>query len=177
MDGTLEKIADQRWRLRFVRTLPHPPEKVWRALTEPEHLAAWFPTSIEGDRAAGAKLRFAFTNDAAPALDGEMVEYDPPSVLEMRWGDDELLRFELRPTDSGTELTFLNTFEQEGKAARDAAGWHACLDLLAVELLGEKPPWDPDTRWSEVHPGYVEAFGPAASTIGPPDWHPLSGDG
>jgi Activator of Hsp90 ATPase homolog 1-like protein len=39
--------------LRFVRYLPHPPAKVWRALTEPEHLAAWFPTTIDGHAARG----------------------------------------------------------------------------------------------------------------------------
>ena len=34
IDGTLE-AADGTHRLRFVRDLPHPPEKVWRALTDP----------------------------------------------------------------------------------------------------------------------------------------------
>jgi hypothetical protein len=33
MNGELSKDGDQ-WRLRFVRRLPHAPEKVWRALTE-----------------------------------------------------------------------------------------------------------------------------------------------
>src|SRR2546430_6015265 len=32
---------------------------------------------------------------------------------------------------------FVNTFDQVGKAARDAAGWHACLDVLACRLSGE----------------------------------------
>jgi uncharacterized protein YndB with AHSA1/START domain len=27
------------WRLRFTRSFAHPAEKVWRAITEPEHLA------------------------------------------------------------------------------------------------------------------------------------------
>jgi hypothetical protein len=64
MLGTLDKV-DGRWRLRFTRHLRHPPAKVWRALTEPEHLGAWFPAAIEGERAAGARLRFAFPDDAA----------------------------------------------------------------------------------------------------------------
>ena len=37
MEGTLED-AGGRWRLRFTRPLAHPPGKVWRAITEPEHL-------------------------------------------------------------------------------------------------------------------------------------------
>ena len=41
-DGTLEE-RDGRFVLRFERRLPHPPEEVWRALTEPDRMAAWFP--------------------------------------------------------------------------------------------------------------------------------------
>jgi uncharacterized protein YndB with AHSA1/START domain len=164
--GRLEPHGE-RWQLQFVRTLAHPPEKVWRALTEPEHIRAWFPADIEGERAAGAALRFVFREDEGPTLDGEMLVYDPPSVLEYRW-DKELLRFELRPNDDGaaTVLTFLNTFDDLGKAARDAAGWHACLDALACDLAGEPAP---EKRWAEVHPLYVEAFGPEAASTGPPD--------
>lgn len=63
MYGTTEHLDDGRWRLRFVRTLPHPAEKVWRALTEPAHLAHWFPSTIDGERAAGAPLRFVFPHE------------------------------------------------------------------------------------------------------------------
>ncbi|MGH8944855.1 MAG: SRPBCC family protein [Acidimicrobiia bacterium] len=165
--GRLEQI-DDRWQLRFTRRLPHPLEKVWRALTEPEHLAAWFPTTIEGERAAGAALRFAFHEGEAPPLDGEMLTYEPPRVLEFRW-DDDTLRFELQPDGDGTVLTLLNTFDELGRASRDAAGWHECLDLLGYHLTGEHPPWAPGQKWGEVHPDYVEQFGPEASTIGPPE--------
>jgi uncharacterized protein YndB with AHSA1/START domain len=168
MQGELERAGD-RWRLRFVRRLPHPPEKVWRALTEPEHLAAWFPTEIHGERATGARLRFVFPNGEGPTLEGEMVAFDPPRHLELRWGEGEELRFDLEPEDEGTVLTFVNTFDELGRAARDAAGWHACLDLLEHHLAGEPPPWDSGQRWAELHPGYVEQLPPEASTIGPPN--------
>ena len=79
MQGQLEHI-DGRWQLRFTRKLAHPPEKVWRALTEPEHLAAWFPTDIEGERAPGAELRFVFRNGEGPTIAGKMITYDSPSV-------------------------------------------------------------------------------------------------
>jgi uncharacterized protein YndB with AHSA1/START domain len=166
-DGQLER-HDGRWQLRFTRRLAHPPEKVWRALTEPEHLAVWFPTTIEGERAPGAKLRFAHRDGAGPAVDGEMLAYDPPRLLELRWGGDETLRFELRPEDGGTVLTFVNVFDEFGKAARDAAGWHACLDVLALHLDGAQPPWTPGERWAQVHESYVERLGPEAARIGPP---------
>ena len=115
--------------LWFTRTLAHPPEKVWQAITDPEHLASWFPTTIEGERAAGATLRFSFPGGQSPPFDGEMVAYEPPSVMEIRWGPDTV-RLELRPTKDGTELTLLDTLEERGKAARDGAGWHTCLDAL-----------------------------------------------
>jgi uncharacterized protein YndB with AHSA1/START domain len=156
-------LDDGRWQLRFERTLPYPPEKVWRALTEPEHLEHWFPTTIEGERVAGAPLRFSFRNGEAPAFEGEMITWEPPSVLELRWGDD-VLRLELRPEGDGTVLTLLDILYDRGKGARDAAGWHVCLDKLAAHLGGA----DSQPAWQDVHAEYVERFGPEAATIGPP---------
>jgi hypothetical protein len=58
VNGKLERSGDG-WALRFERTFPHPPEKLWRAITEPEHLAAWFPDSIVvSEWKGGAPLRF-----------------------------------------------------------------------------------------------------------------------
>jgi uncharacterized protein YndB with AHSA1/START domain len=168
-DGQLERQGD-RWALRFERKLAHPPEKVFAALSEPEHLRVWFPFDIEGERATGAPLRFVFREGEGPPFEGEMVAYEPPSVMELRWGGGETLRFEVRPDGDGSVLTLVNAFDEHGKAARDAAGWHACLDVLAAHLDGEDPPpFSPEDRWAEVHPEYVERFGPEAATIGPPD--------
>jgi uncharacterized protein YndB with AHSA1/START domain len=168
MNGTLEQRDDGRWQLRFSRTLRHPPEKVWRAITEPEHLAHWFPTTIEGERAPGARLRFSFPEDKMPPMDGEMLAFEPPSLMELRWGPDTL-RLELRPSDEGTVLTLLDTLEERGKAARDGAGWHVCLDGLAAHLDGEEGTRESMGAWKEVHPNYVESFGAEAATIGPPE--------
>src|SRR5438094_8921356 len=99
--GTLNRQGD-RWTLMFTRRLAHSPEKVWRAVTEPEHLAAWFPQKIVGERRAGAKLRFE--SEQHDGFDGEMVVFDPPSVMELMWGVDRL-RLELRPDGDGTVLT------------------------------------------------------------------------
>jgi uncharacterized protein YndB with AHSA1/START domain len=173
--GELERAGDQA-TLRFTRRLSHPPAKVWRALTEPDHLAGWFPTTIDGELAAGAKLSFAFPKELAiPPMDGEMLAFDPPSLMEMRWGD-ETLRFELSPDGAGTLLRFSAVFDELGKAARDGAGWHDCLDRLTFELAGQSAPWGPSERWRVVHPRYVERFGPEASTIGPPkEWEDVHG--
>jgi uncharacterized protein YndB with AHSA1/START domain len=147
---------------------------VWRAITEPDHLEAWFPTTIEGDRTAGAKLRFEFPFDGAPPQFGEMITYEPTSLMEFRWGDEDTLRFELRPDGDGSELSLINTFDEIGKAARDAAGWHSRLDVLDHHLRAQDPPWNPEERGLDLIPEYAERFGPEASAIGPPDWHPSS---
>ena len=145
MNGKLEQTHAGP-RLRFERHLPHSPERVWAAITEPEHLAAWFPNG---------------------AFDGEITISEPPELLEFRWGTDTV-RMELEPDGDGTKLTLLDTIDALGKAARDAAGWHACLDQLAAQLAGEPVPESMET-WRAVHPGYVDAFGPEAATIGPPE--------
>jgi uncharacterized protein YndB with AHSA1/START domain len=168
MYGTLETLRDGRWQLRFKRALAHPQEKVWKAITEPEHLARWFPTTIEGERAAGAPLRFSFPGGQAPPFEGEMIAYEPPSLMELRWGPD-VLRLELRPTDDGTELTLLDTLEERGKAARDGAGWHTCLDALERDLRGESDARGEMDKWKAVHSHYVDDFGPEAATVGPPE--------
>jgi uncharacterized protein YndB with AHSA1/START domain len=165
--GDLVHLEDGRWQLRFTRSLRHSPEKVWRAISEPEHLAHWFPTTIEGDRAPGACLRFSFPGGQGPPFDGEMLAFEPPSLIEFRWGPD-VLRIELRPADGGTELTLLDTLVERGKAARDAAGWHTCLDALE-DALGEVPDAREDAQpWRELNARYASSFGPEAATIGPP---------
>ena len=163
--GTLEQLDDEFWRLRFERRLRHGRDKVWRALVEPEHLRAWFPTDIEGERKEGAALHFVFRKAEADDFDGHMLVYDEPSVLEFQWGPDDTVRFELRDVDGGTLLLFTNRFRPVGKAARDGAGWHHCLDNLVLHLDGDAPDED---RWSQVHPEYVARFGPEAATLGPP---------
>ncbi|MGA7418688.1 MAG: SRPBCC family protein [Acidimicrobiales bacterium] len=165
-DGVLEQ-KDNRWRLRFTRPLPQPPETVWRAITESEHLEAWFPQRIVGEWAVGAPLRFESRGGEFPPFDGEVLAYEPGSTIEFRWGTD-LIRLEVAPTESGCTLTLVDTIDELGKAARDGAGWHVCLDALGHHLAGTGPPGTVGERWSVVHEGYVERFGPEAATIGPP---------
>jgi hypothetical protein len=99
-------------------------------------------------------------------FDGQMLVFDPPSVMEFTWGTD-LLRIELAADGAGTVLTLTDTFDDVGKAARDAAGWHECLDRLTDDLDGTPLPALGEP-WRKIHPVYVATFGPEASTIGPP---------
>lgn len=168
MYGDLEEQHGEA-RLRFTRRLGHSRERVWRALTEPGELSAWFPSTIDGERRAGAALSFQFGDEAGSvAMDGEMVVFDPPSLMEFRWGTD-VLRFELREDGDGCILTLVDTIDDYGKGARDAAGWHACLDALEEQLAGRDSRLVRETRWAEVHAAYVERFGARAATIGPPE--------
>ena len=159
---------DGRYELRFERTLDHPAARVWEAITTPAGLAAWFPFDVEGERRTGAPLRFVFREGEAEDFTGEMVEFTPQSAIELRWGGEETVRLELAPSGSGCVLRLINRFDELGKAARDAAGWHTCLDLLEAALSGEPAAFESSERWRSVHPTYVERFGPEAATIGPP---------
>ena len=119
--------------MRFVRALVHPVEKVWHAVTSPEGLSAWFPFDVVGERAAGASLRVRVPRGrGASRSRARWSRSQPPSVMELRWEGDETLRLEVRETAGGCELTLINRFDEIGKAARDAAGWHACLDAGGV---------------------------------------------
>lgn len=171
MEGRLEPLEGGTWQLRFVRRLSHAPAKVWRALVETEHMAAWMPARMDGERRTGAALRFVFAEEPSYESTGEMLVFDPPRTLEYRW-EDEVLRFELRALEGGCELTFVTRFEEVGKAARDAAGWHVCLDRLAEHLDGATAGWSDDARWKPLSERYRALFPPEASTIGPPEWHP-----
>jgi uncharacterized protein YndB with AHSA1/START domain len=125
MNGKLEQAGD-RWRLRFERELAHTPEKVWRALTEHEHLQAWFPHTIVGEWTVGAPLRF---ESKYGDFDGEVLAVQPPSLLEFRWGPDTI-RFEVASASGGDRctLTLIDTLDQVGKAARDGpAGTRAWM--------------------------------------------------
>jgi uncharacterized protein YndB with AHSA1/START domain len=164
-----------RAALSFTRRLPHSPRKVWRALTEPEQLEAWFPTTIEGDLSPGARLRFSHRDNVVGPFEGEMLAFERPALMEFLWGED-LLRFELRPDGEGSVLTLTHIFDELGKAARDGAGWHACLDMLDYELRGAPAPWSSSERWREVREAYVERLGAEAATVGPPkEWEKAYG--
>jgi uncharacterized protein YndB with AHSA1/START domain len=175
--GTLKRLPDGMSVLRYRRRLAHSQQKVWRALTEDAHLAEWFPTTIEGKRVAGAPLHYSFRENEAEPFDGEMLAFDAPNLMELRWADD-VLRFELTPDGSGCVLDLRVTFPEYAKAARDAAGWHVCLEQLGYVADGTPLPWKPADRWRVVHRTYAERFGPEASALGPPEeWERAPGRG
>jgi uncharacterized protein YndB with AHSA1/START domain len=165
VNGTLEPAGDS-WRIVFVRQLGHPADKVWRAVTQLPHLKAWFPQPISGEFVAGGQLTFHAGLAGVGDFHGIVLAAEPPRLLEFTWGEDTL-RIVIEPDGGGCVLTFSDTITDLGKAARDGAGWHVCLDGLEADLDGAPAPTMPDS-WQAIHPSYVSEFGPAASTIGPP---------
>jgi uncharacterized protein YndB with AHSA1/START domain len=157
--------ADGRSVLRMERRLAHPARKVWEAITDPVHLDAWFPSSVElPELTLGGKMRFVFDGGEGPTLDGSIVELEPPWVFGFSWGDD-LLRIELRPDGDDCVLVFTHTFADTPGAASFAAGWDACLTALATSLQGE--PTSPADRGAmdQRHEAFVETFGLAEGAV------------
>lgn len=153
--GTLTTKGNQV-ELRFERRLAHPPEKVWRALTDSKELAHWFPARIEGAREAGAELRFLFA-EGEPTT-GKISVFEPPRVLEYTWEGD-LLRWELKPGGTGCLLVFTTIPGDRANVARDATGWHFCLDNLEKAVDGNPAAGFDKERFSALNAEYAARFG------------------
>lgn len=146
-------------RVRYERHFPHPVEKVWRALIEPEELKHWFPTTIDGERKAGAKLRFAFEGSSMDTMEGTLTIFDPPRLLEFSWAED-VLRFELTPEANGCKLVFITTIGDRTIAPRTASGWHTCLDNLLNRVSGKDAQPKHTQSWPALYVHYSKEFGP-----------------
>lgn len=154
-DTTL-RTADGRQVLRIRRFLPHPPQKVWRAVTEPEHLAGWFPAAMTMTPWVGETITFA-SDGATPDGDGVITELDEPRVFAFTWNNDAF-RIELLPDGDGCELVFTHTFDDRIAAASFIAGWQHCLDHLAARLDGTTPPDWSMQQYAERHEHHHARF-------------------
>ncbi len=154
--------AGARPVLRFERKLSQPVDVVWRAVTDPAEMRAWFPTRIVIDEwKVGADLTHHFDEHDIETLPGKVLEWEPPHRVAFTWGTDTIA-FDLAPApDGGT--TFVLTEElSKNIAARNAAGWEICLDRLAHGVDGE--------TWQPRFERYVAAFEPVLGhQDGPPD--------
>lgn len=52
--------ADGRTALRMERRLAQPPQRVWAAITQPAHLARWFPSEVSVELRPGGAIGFVF---------------------------------------------------------------------------------------------------------------------
>lgn len=132
-------------RLSLGFDLAHPPEKVWRALTDPALLAQWLLPVVGFKPSPGAT--FTFQAPAQPGWDGvvncTLRSIDAPRAISWSWvvGDiDTVVSFTLTPTPTGTHLSIVQSgFKPNQKRAFGGAhyGWKMMGGRL-VELLARE---------------------------------------
>jgi uncharacterized protein YndB with AHSA1/START domain len=127
----------EKWTLVLVRELRHPPEKVWKALTDPASLREWAPFDADRSLAAVGPVKLSTVGTPAPQVSQTQVtRAEAPRLLEYRWGDNDM-RWQLEPLGDGTRLTLWHNIDR-GFIAMGAAGWHICLDVLD-RLVADEP--------------------------------------
>jgi uncharacterized protein YndB with AHSA1/START domain len=133
----VQKDGD-KWTLVLVRDLRHPPEKVWKALTEPAHLREWAPFDADGSLGAtGATVKLTTVGAPSPQVtETTITRAEAPKLLEYNWGGGDV-RWELEAVGSGTRLTLWANINRRF-ISMGAAGWHICLDVMD-RYLGESP--------------------------------------
>ena len=144
--NSIDRTApSQSESISFEFDLPHVPEKVWRALTDPVLLAEWLLPVVDFKLEPGAP--FMFKTQPYPGWDGtvncRILESEAHKKLSYAWvvGDmvlDTVVTFTLTPTASGTRLSLVQSgFKPQQKQNFGGAryGWKMMggklVDLLA----------------------------------------------
>lgn len=122
---------EQTRAISFELDLRHPPEKVWRALTEPALLAEWLLPVFDFGLAPGTE--FMFRTQPYPGWDGtvscRMIEVEPERKLRYAWTVpflDTEVTFTLDRVEGGTRLSIVQTgFREEQRQEFGGAryGW------------------------------------------------------
>jgi uncharacterized protein YndB with AHSA1/START domain len=85
------------------REFPFPPEKIWRALTQPHLIEEWL---MKNDFAPAVGHRFKLSADWG-AVDCQVLAMHPNESLSYRWdahGLESVVTWTLTPTSAGTRL-------------------------------------------------------------------------
>ena len=124
------------------REMPHPPEKIWRALTTSALIADWL---MANDFAPDIGRRFQFRATPVPGWSGvtncEVIEADPPRRLVYSWGDGSesdsglktIVTWTLTSTGTGTHVRMEQSGfrpEDEGGYRGMSGGWPRILEGL-----------------------------------------------
>ena len=102
----MTNIATETRTVVVEREVPHPPEKIWRALTQPHLIEEWLMKTdfqpVEGHK-------FTLRNEPKPSVsvvvDCKVLEVEPHKTLSYSWaafGLDSVVTFTLTPTPTGT---------------------------------------------------------------------------
>jgi len=135
--GAEVRKNDGKWTLVLVRELPHAPEKVWRALTDPAELREWAPFDADRSLGTAGPVTLSTVGTPTPQIsETHVTRAVPPTLLQYEWGGNEM-RWQLEPSDRGTRLTLWHSIDR-GFIAMGAAGWHICLDVFD-RLLSDAP--------------------------------------
>ena len=147
------EIEGEKATLIFRRLLRHPPEAVWRAITNPEELRQWFLATATLEGRVGGRVDLVQGPYRAHGT-GRVRVWDPPRLLEYDFhgvpggnlppGLDGVIRWELVPEAGGTLLVL--TFRGLSKpiATTLAGGVKGYLARLEAQLDGRPlPEWRP----------------------------------
>ena len=133
-----ESSADSR-TVVVEREFPHPPENIWRALTQPHLIEEWL---MKNDFKPALGHRFNLRGEWGGVLDCEVLAIEPNKTLSYTWNfahDDAALdlrsvvTFTLAPSGTGTLLRMEQTgFRPDQKQAFGGAkaGWQQFLTKL-----------------------------------------------
>jgi uncharacterized protein YndB with AHSA1/START domain len=127
------------------REFPHPPEKIWRALTDGALIKEWL---MDNDFEPTVGHRFNFRAKPMPQwngiIDSEVLVIEPNKKLSYRWnalGLDSVVVFTLAATKSGTLMRMEQSgFRPDQNAAFNGAqyGWQAFFGNLENVVAGLK---------------------------------------
>ena len=125
------------------KELPHPPKKVWRALTEGPLIAQWL---MNNDFEPAIGRKFQFRSTPVPNWDGiiesEVLVVEPNKKLSYSWatmGMESAVTFTLTPAGPGTHLRMEHSgFRSDQDAAYKGAnyGWQKFLGNLEQVVAG-----------------------------------------
>jgi uncharacterized protein YndB with AHSA1/START domain len=135
-------------RIERTMELPHPPSKVWAAITTAEGLGTWFGNEATVDLRPGGAVEMRWTDGGKASMRVERI--DEPTVFAFTWAIDGLpeddprrtyVEFLLEPVGAGTKLRVVETgFAQlpdncHGRAfSGNVEGWQRELDELVAYL-------------------------------------------
>lgn len=134
----MTNVATETRSVIVEREIAYPPEKIWRALTQPHLIEEWL---MKSDFAPVADHSFNFRADWG-AVDCKVLEVDPNKTLSYTWdayGLESVVTWTLTPTSAGTHLRmeqagFRPDQEQAYQGAR--LGWKQFLAKLEQTLAG-----------------------------------------
>jgi uncharacterized protein YndB with AHSA1/START domain len=127
------------------RDFPHPPEKLWRALTQPHLISEWL---MANDFHPAVGHKFNLRGEWGGVLDCEVLTLEPGKTLAYRWDFANehaaydlrsVVTFTLTRTDTGTHLHVEQAgFRTDQKQAFGGAmhGWQGFLGNLEAVMSG-----------------------------------------